>query len=411
MRATRAVLGGLALLAAGGCRFFTAEHGPYVLNELAPAHRDGSGTDADWVEVCNRGTEDRPLKGWRLRLEVNGQETTLHEFGDDDVLYPGRHNIIGPGNTVPDVHAAFDVPVTPARAVLKLYDADLVQVDALAFTLGAATRAAVTRRCDCESRGDDDGDVRVADLTAATPGAENFGGGCVHAVPPPGSGSSSASSSSGGAVPDAGAPQGCSAAGCHPMWPVDAAGRTWTYTLASSSGSGTQVMETLAALRVRTSSNADGNTATVTQDYQCASNVLSQVALQMETTANGVTTTSSITPASPVDVLRANMATGTSFNQSVQAQVLAQTPLGPINRTVTLQSTVTVEAEEDVVVPEGTVRALRIRQHLDVGGSVQDNVGWYVLGRGPVKLSTPPPWAQPGSNPAPLNWQLTACEF
>jgi hypothetical protein len=196
------------------------------------------------------------------------------------------------------------------------------------------------------------------------------------------------------------------AQGCHAWFPLDVAGRSWTYAL-SSSGGGTQTLTTEAGPKVTTVTTVGSATTTTEQVLGCANNVLTET----ELTATTPTGMSHVVLDSPLDVLRADMTPGNTFSTSASGMLTAQTPLGPVMRTVTVTNTVTVEAAEDVEVGLGTQHAVRVKQSTDLGGNVTETTTWYVLGRGPVKMVAPTPGAQPGTTLPPSTWELSACGF
>lgn len=382
----------LLVVGVGGC-IWAERVGPYVLTTVAAQEEDSSGNPRDWVEICNRGDRDRTLSGWSLRAVVGGQEVTVLTFGTQDVLHRQRRNVVGAPVWTPDVTHTFNLPQDQGRVVLRLYDAERTLVDEMPYTPGTAQQAVATRRrCDCRSNGAQDGDVVTLPRNQLTPGQEPQPA-CLDPVPAPDAGQG-----------DAGPTPLCQRSGCHPWFPIASAGAAWTYALEGGSAADEQTVTPTGpaannTLGVHTEAVVGGATSTQDAVYRCANGLLEQVSLQTQST----TTTSTTTFNPPLRLLVEGMAVGSHFSQTVNATVVADTPLGHIERTVVVTQQVNAVGTETVA----GVDTVKVVQDAVVDGTAQQGTTWYAPGQGVVKQTVPP---IPGSTAPTRTWVRTACE-
>jgi hypothetical protein len=394
---------------------FTYKEGTVAINEVAPLEPTENNVSGDWLEICNQSGQDIDITDWTLRALAGGQLTTLHTFGRGDALVAGRYNVVGPLRRVPDVHALLDIPSSTGPIVLKLYNEQRTLVDAFEYVAPPGLgRTVITRRCDCKSVEGEERDVVTMLPSSATPGGESFDGECgVSNFPADGgvlSGTSSSSSAAGGpALP-------CSAEGCHPFYPLDSAGRTWTSGLMSSGSTGQQVLQTRGpapsgGFQVHEETAYDGNSAIYDRVYDCDANRVSQRSLQSTiTTSSGITITNDTTFEPALDLVR-ETAVGSTFTQSLIAHAQLTTPMGPVDRDSAVEQTVTVEDMEDVSVGCGVFNAARLTQTASIDGTITLSTYWFVERLGIIKSSIPPPAALPGSLSDNVVFGLTACGF
>lgn len=382
--------------------------GPYTLTTVAAHERDLNGTPADWVELCNRGTRPRPLDGWSLRAVTGGQEVLVHLFEDGTRLRAESRTLLGPEALSPGIRTTLDLPEGPQGVVLRLYDAERNLVDQMFYVSGATGELATRRRCDCVSNGADPDDVVTLPRAAFTPGTEPSPR-CVDGASSGASGSSSSSSSGGGGA-DGGGTNACVAAGCHTWFPVTVeAGRTWRFALEGGNAADVQELTpqgagpTPGTFVVRVVSTVDGAVTTQTSTYRCTDDLLEQLSTNVVST--GVSSTSTFTP--PLRVLEAGMAVGSTFSQSVVARIVAQTPVGPVDRTVNVEQTVAVQAVEALSAGPQPANSYRVVQNATLDGTPQQVTTWYAPGEGVVKQVSPP---LPGQTGGARTWLRSQCE-
>ena len=380
----------LGALAATGCPL-VEQVGPFAINEVAP-HRTVDARPADWLELCNRGDRDRPLKEWTVRAVVGGAETTLHTFGSGDTLRAHAHAVVGPAGMGADMLWSADLPEGPAPVILRLYNDQDTLVNTFEYTPAPGGGVVFQRHCDCK----EESGVDTVASDQASPG-QGLATACVAPDLVVDAG-----------VADAGVLPQCRASGCHAWFPLTQTGRQLRYQPPSGASTGTQTAQTGGAgsapntYMLTTTATLDGATTTTQTTYQCAGDVLAQVAVSVDTS----TVSSQVTFTPPLLVLPATVNVGATSQDTAQAHVVAQTPLGPVDRTVDVTQTLSVTATEAVQTGSGTVQALRVTRQITMDGTPQQADDWYVEGVGPVKQVVPP---LPGS-PAPAQtWVLQDC--